>query len=212
MSNKTRIVEKLDSIPRKPIIITLLGTIITIILIIITLDISHRNINIFITTQQKYIISIEGIILMAFIVELLVRLTTLRLHAQPIIEHGSRLRLIVRIVGYSIGSLSVVSILSANATLGISIGAITGIVIAFATQNIVGSVLAAILILSTRLVKVGEEITVSQIKGIVSDINLTHTVLSIDNEVVFIPNSLMISSIVRRKKRNTDQDTGVTDW
>ena len=122
------------------------------------------------------------------------------------------MRLIVRIVGYFIALMAVVSILASNATLGISVGAIAGIVIAFATQNIVDNVLAAVLILGTRMVRVGEEITISQTKGIVSDINLTYTVLSIDDEVVFISNSLIISSILRRKKRNSDKDASIHDW
>jgi small-conductance mechanosensitive channel len=46
----------------------------------------------------------------------------------------------------------------------------------------------------------------------VSDINLTHTVLSIDENVVFVPNSLIVSSIIQRKKRNSDKDAGVREW
>ena len=66
--------------------------------------------------------------------------------------------------------------------------------------------------LSTRMVRVGEEITVSETKGMVSDINLTHTVLSIEDDVVFVPNSLVVSSIVKRKKRDSDKDAGIRDW
>lgn len=212
MSKDNKVVEKLNVFQKRPVIITFLGAIITILLILATLEVSHRNINTFVSSQQKYIIAIEAVILAIFIVEMLVRLVTLRLRAPQMIEHGTRLRLIVRIAGYFIALTSVVSILASNATIGISVGAIAGVVIAFATQNIVGSVLAAVLILSTRMVRVGEEITISQTKGIVSDVNLTHTVLSIDDDVVFIPNSLIISSIVRRKKRHSNKDASVHDW
>lgn len=68
----------------------------------------------------------------------------------------------------------------------------------FATQNILASILAAIVILSTRIVKVGEEITVGQTTGTVSEINLTHTILSVQDDVVFIPNSLIISGTLIR--------------
>jgi small-conductance mechanosensitive channel len=206
------VVKRLDEVRKRPVIVTILGAIITIILIIATLEISHRNINQFISTQQKYIISSEAALLAAFIVEMLVRLVTLRLHTPQMIEYGARLRFIVRVVGYCVGLLSVISILASNATLGISVGAIAGAIIIFSTQNIVGSVLAAALILGTRMVRVGEEITLNQTKGIVSDINLTHTIISIDEDVVFIPNSLIISSMVRRKKRKTDKDARVKDW
>jgi small-conductance mechanosensitive channel len=197
---------------KRAIIITFLGMIAAILVIIATLEISNRNLSSFVVNQQKYILSIESILLMLFAVEFLARLATLRSHAPLLLEHGTRLRLIVRIIGYTLGSLSVISILSANPTLGISVGAIAGVVIAFATQNIFGSILAAIVILSTRMVKVGEEVTVGQAKGTVSDINLTHTILSVEDEVVFVPNSLMISSVVRRRKRETGKNTSPKDW
>jgi small conductance mechanosensitive channel len=204
--------DKPEPVKKRPIIITFLGIIITILLILATLEISNRNVNAFISTQQKYILSIETAILAIFIVEMLVRVVTLRFHTPQTIAQGTRLRLIVRIVGYFITAVSVISILAANPTLGISVGAIAGVVIAFATQNIVGSVLAAIFILSTRMIHVGEEITVGGITGTVSDIQLTHIVISIEDEVLFVPNSLIISSIVRRKKRNSDKNADVRDW
>ena len=212
MSQDIKLVEKLNVFQKRQIIITFLGAIITILLILATLEVSHRNINTFISAQEKYIIGIETAILAIFVVEMLVRLVTLRLHDPQTIAHGMSLRLIVRIVGYSITLVSVVSILASNPTLGISVGAIAVVVIAFATQNIIGSILAAVVILSTRMVLVGEEITISQTKGIVSDINLTHVVISIDDDVVFVPNSLIISSIVRRKKRNSNKDASINNW
>ena len=76
--------------------------------------------------------------------------------------------------------------------------------------------IATVLILSTRMVRVGEKITVgqtgSQTTGIVADIKLTHTVLSIGEKVVFVPNSLIVSSIVQRNKRNSGTDAGVREW
>jgi small-conductance mechanosensitive channel len=212
MSKDDNAEKKVGNPSRRSFFITLLGVVIVIILIILTVDVSHRNINAFITAQEKYILSVEGLILVAFIVELLVRLTALGTTQQRLIRHRAGLRLIIRIVGYTLGSLSIISILAANPTLGISVGATAGVVIALATQNITGSVLAAVLLLGTRMVRVGEEITISGNKGIIADINLTHTVLSIDDDLVYVPNSLMISSALRRKKRNPDSDAGVKDW
>ena len=101
--------------------------------------------------------------------------------------------------------VSVISILASNATLGISIGAFAGVILAFSTQNIVGSVLAAIVILSTRMLRVGEESTINQTKGIIAEINLTNTVLSVGDNVVFVPNTMIISNMVQRKKRKYRQ-------
>ena len=205
-------VEKSNRRHVRPVIITFTGTLLMIILILITLDISHRNTIPFVSHQQRYILAIEAAGLAVFIVELLLRLVTLRLHTPKMEDQRNRIRLMVRIVGYTISAISVISILASNATLGISAGAILGVVIAFATQNIVGSMLAAIIILSTRMVRVGEEITVNQTKGVIAEINLTHTVLSVGDTVVFVPNSMVISNIVQRQKRTLDKDAGVRDW
>gem|GEM_PF-377558 len=205
-------IEKLNRRHVRPVIITFSGTILMIILILATLDVSHRNVAPFITNQQKYILAIEAAGLAVFMVELALRLATLRLHTPKMEDQRNRIRLMVRIVGYTISAISVISILASNATLGISAGAILGVVIAFATQNIVGSMLAAIIILSTRMVRVGEEITVNQTKGVIAEINLTHTVLSVGENVVFVPNSMVISNIVQRQKRTLDKDAGARDW
>ncbi len=212
MSKSNNSLAKTPAPHKRSIIITLAGALVMIFAIIATLDISHRNINPFVTAQQKYILSLESTILVFFVVELVARLASTVSYAPRLLEHGSRLRLIIRIVGYTVGLLSVVSILASNAALGISVGAVAGVVIAFATQNIVGSVLAAVLLLGTRMVRVGEEISISGTKGVVSDIRLTYTVLSVDDDVVFVPNSLIISSLVRRKKRDSTPGASASDW
>jgi small-conductance mechanosensitive channel len=204
--------EKLNSIHKKPLIITTAGALIMIVLVVITLEISRRNPNTFVSDQQKYIITVESTLLIAFVVELLARLVTLRPHTPRMTEFGSRLRFIVRIVGYGVGLLAIVAILASNAALGISVGAIIGALIVFSAQNIVGGVLAAAVIFGTRMVRVGEEITIGPNTGVVSDISLTHTVISVEEDVVFIPNSLVISSAVRRKKRHSSRNTSVDDW
>jgi small-conductance mechanosensitive channel len=158
--------EKVQGRHIRPAVITFIGTLRMIILILVTLDLSHRNTIPFVSRQQRYILAIEATGLAVFIVELLLRLATLRLHTPKMEDQRNRIRLMVRIVGYTISAISVISILASNVTLGISAGAILGVVVAFATQNIVGSMLAAITILSTRMVRVGEEITVNQTKGV----------------------------------------------
>jgi small-conductance mechanosensitive channel len=56
------------------------------------------------------------------------------------------------------------------------------------------------------MVQIGEEITVTGVKGKVADINLSHTIVHVEDDVVFIPNTVMVSNAVRRKKR---KDVGV---
>ncbi len=185
----------------------LAGTLLGIALILVTLEISHRNIIDFVTTQQKYIISVEAALLGVLLTEMLARIASHHLHERANIIFSTRFRIMIRLIGYLIVIISVISILASNPTLGISAGAIAGVVIAFATQNIIGNMLAAVTILNTRMVHIGEEITVSGIKGVVTNINLSHTIVHVDDDVVFIPNSVMVSQAVRRKKR-----TNVDEW
>ena len=212
MSEAKKVAERPAALPKRPIIVTLIGMIATILLILATLEISKRNVSTFVSSQQKYILAIEAVILGIFCVEWLVRLLRLLLPHPQMVQEVARLRLIIRIIGYAIALTAVISILASNPTLGISVGAVAGVALAFATQNILSNVIATILLLSTRMVRVGEEITINQTRGIVSDINLTHTILSIDQDVSFVPNSLMVSSIVQRKKRNSGKDAGVHEW
>jgi small conductance mechanosensitive channel len=203
---------KINKVPKRPLIITLAGTILMIVVMSVTLEISHRQIFTFITSQERYVISAEGVLLVAFIVEMLVRLATLYSHAQMLVDYGSRIRLLVRIIGYCSGLLVVVSVLASNATLGISVGAIAGALVIFSSQNILSNILAAVLVLSTRMFRIGEDITVGQTSGKVSDITLTHTLISSQDDVVFVPNSVMISNAIRRKKRALDKNSDVKKW
>ena len=79
---------------------------------------------------------------------------------------------------------------------------------AFATQSTVGSVLATVVLISTRMVRVGEEISISQTTGTVLQIGLVHTMVAIEDDVAYVPNSLMITSIMRRKRRTLDRAAG----
>jgi hypothetical protein len=120
---KNNEIEKLNTFRKRPIIITFIGTILSLILILATLDISRRNIIPFVTSQQKYIMAIEAAIFAIFFVEMLLRLITARLQTPQMVEHRMRLRLIVRMVGYSISVISIVSILASN--VGISVKSAT---------------------------------------------------------------------------------------
>jgi len=196
----------------RPVPVVTGGAILMVFALIATLVVSRRGILSFVAREERYIVATEAALLSILLVELAVRLLSRHFSAPRLVERGTRLRLIVRIVGYSTALLSEVSILASNAALGISVGAVVGVAIAFAAQNVVGGILAAVLILGTRMVRVGEEIVVNQTRGIVSDISLTHTVLSVEEDVVFIPNSLIISAMVRRRRRSTPEDSAVRDW
>ncbi len=197
---------------RRANVVIAVGAILTMAAIIATKDISRRNAVAFLSAEERYVMGVEVAILSVLLVEMLVRVVTIRLPRRPMSQLGTDLRIAVRIAGYLVGAACVVSILSSNPALGISIGTMAGVVVAFATQSTVGSVLATVQIISTRMVRVGEEITVSQTKGTILGIGLTHTVVSLGDDVAYVPNSLIVSSIVQRRKRNPDGGAGLGDW
>ena len=186
---------------RKWWVASILTVILGTSLIMVTLEISRRKLIPFVVTQQKYIVSAEAALFGVFLIESLIRIISGVFGKEEIHQNGAHLRALVRIVGYAIALICVISILASNPSLAISLGAVTGVALVFATQNIMGSVFAAILILVTRMVRVGEEITVSGNTGKIVDIRLTHTILVVGEDVVWVPNSLMVSNTVKRKKR-----------
>jgi small-conductance mechanosensitive channel len=172
------------------------------------MDISHRHLIGFVTAEERYIVGLEVAILSILVVEMLVGIVKSRLHSQQMAQLGANLRITVRIAGYLIASVCVVAILSSNPTLGISVGTMAGVVVAFATQSTFASMLATLVLISSRMVRTGEEISINQIKGTVLEIGLLYTIVAVENDVAYIPNSLMISTIMRRKRRTLDQAAG----
>ncbi len=96
--------------------------------------------------------------------------------------------------------MAIISILAANPALAISIGTITGVVIGFASQNVTSNVLAAGLLVATRIVRVGDTITVAGNTGQIVDITLMYTVMDTETGRVFVPNSMMVTTAVQRRK------------
>jgi small-conductance mechanosensitive channel len=177
-------------------------------LILGTLDISHRHLSGFITAEERYIVGLEVAVFSILVVEMLAGIVKSRLHSQQMAQLGANLRITVRIVGYLIASVCVVAILSSNPALGISVGTIAGVVVAFATQSTFASMLATLVLISSRMVRAGEEISISQTRGTVVEIGLLYTIVAVENDVAYIPNSLMISTIMRRKRRTPDPAAG----
>lgn len=186
---------------RKWWVASILTVILGTSLIMVTLEISRRKLIPFVVMQQRYIVSAEAALFGVFLIESLIGIISGVFGKEDIHQNGAHLRALVRIVGYAIALICVISILASNPSLAISLGAVTGVALVFATQNIMSSVFAAILILVTRMVRVGEEITVSGTTGKIVDIRLTHTILVVGEDVVWVPNSLMVSNTVKRKKR-----------
>jgi small-conductance mechanosensitive channel len=79
-------------------------------------------------------------------------------------------------------------------------GGITGIVIGFASQNIVGNLVSGLFIMAERPIRIGSQVEIDQITGFVEDIGMMSTILrNFDGLYVRIPNEkVFTNNIINR--------------
>lgn len=103
----------------------------------------------------------------------------------------------IKIAGAIIIIAIIISYLSQDPLVAASIGTISGLVVGFAAQNIIGNAIAALYLAITRPFKIGDRITVFGNTGVVYDIGLLYSKLQMDNgDIVLASNSLMLTTMV----------------
>ena len=91
---------------------------------------------------------------------------------------------------------------TALGTVGVDVTALvtglglTGFAVGFALKDIISNALSGILILAYKPFRHGDQITVSDQSGKVSEINLRYTVLDAEDKTVFVPNSNLFTNVV----------------
>ena len=76
--------------------------------------------------------------------------------------------------------------------------AVIGLVIGFASQRTIGNLVAGILIAFTQPLRLGDEVEVDGVKGVVEEIGLTYTWLRTrDNDRLVVPNEKLASDTIR---------------
>lgn len=139
-------------------------------------------------------------------VEALASLVMRWFRRQGALQTGVALRAIVRVISYMLLLVSVVSILASNPALAIGVGGVTGVVVAFSAQNLVGNAFAGVFLAVATPFRIGEEITVMGLTGKVTDIRVMHTRLDLGDDIALIPSSAMISGVIMRRPRRTRMD------
>ena len=103
----------------------------------------------------------------------------------------------IKIVGAIIVIAIIISYLSQDPLVAASISTISGLVVGFAAQNIIGNAIAGLYLAITRPFKIGDRITVFGNTGIVYDISLFYSKLLTDTgDVVLASNSSMVTTMV----------------
>lgn len=112
-------------------------------------------------------------------------------------KNAEALRVLIRIVGAIIIIAIIISYLSQDPLVATSIGTVTAIVIGFASQNILGNIIAGLYLAITRPFKMGDKVSVFGNTGIVFDIGLLYSKLkSEEGDIIIAPNLSMISTTV----------------
>jgi len=109
---------------------------------------------------------------------------------------------LIRILGSIIIIVIIISYLSSDPIVAASIGTISGLVVGFASQNIIGNIIAGLYLAILRPFKLGDEITAFSNTGIIFDIGLISTKLNtVDNKIVLVPNASMVTTTIVLNKR-----------
>jgi small-conductance mechanosensitive channel len=185
--------------PRTALISVLV--LIIFICFILTTDAIAKNSGLsFIGKHEKTIVNTELAIFSLILVEFIGKAIIQAFKNRGIEPVGHNVRAILRGIVYLILAIGIVSSLSSNPGLAIGIGTVTGIVIAFATQNLVGNIFAGVLLAIVRPVRIGDYVTVLLSAGEVKEIALMYTILEDGENWYYVPSMVMFSNVIKRKK------------
>ncbi len=119
-------------------------------------------------------------------------------------EHpeASMIESLIKILG--MGSILVgVSGAISGGAIGIALGGFMGMVIGFASQQVLSQALAGLFILLAKPIKIGERVTIGNVKGVIENITTLYThIRQDDGSLVLIPNnSVLGQKIVKLEER-----------
>jgi small-conductance mechanosensitive channel len=139
------------------------------------------------------------------LVELIGRAIVANFRRRGIEPVGQSIRTIIRGAVYIILTVGIISTLLSNPALAISLGTVMGVIIGFATQNLISNVVAGIMLAIVRPVQVGDQVTVTGSTGIVKEIALIYTVLDTKDSLNYVPSIVMFSNVVMKNKNPGDK-------
>jgi small-conductance mechanosensitive channel len=115
---------------------------------------------------------------------------------------GAALRLITLVVGYLFIALILLGMLDVPLGHLLLGGAVTGVVVGIAAQQSLGNVFAGVVLLMTRVFRVGDRVRMrsgplgGEINGVITGMGLSHVVLEAEDGRLHVPNSQVLSAAV----------------
>ena len=154
-------------------------------------------------SYRRHLIVVEVAFFSILIVELLGRIIVRSFRERDALDLGIAVRVVLRTISYLVLSVSLVSLLAEDPALAIGVGSVTGLILGFATQTLLGNVFAGMFLAVGRFFKVGDVISVMGTTGKVTEIGLTHIKADAGDETVLIPSTAIMANVLRRKKEET---------
>ena len=176
------------------------------VLIGLTTQLSGETYLSFLAPHRYRLMAAEMALFGIVIVEMLGKILLRQFEDRDALQRGVAVRAILRFVAYVVIGVAAVSMLAANPALAIGVGSVTGVVVAFAAQNLLANVVAGMFIALGRPFNLGDEITAVGTTGKVVEIGLTRILVDTDERLIMIPSSLLITTAVQRTKGKSSFD------
>ena len=130
-----------------------------------------------------------------------------RLSISYSVQTAKSIRSLIRVTGAIIVIAVVISYLTQDPVIAASISTVSGLVIGFAAQNLIGNMIAGITLAITRPFRIGDRIKVFTGEGSVSDIGLLYTRLLLDiGDEMLVSNSSMVTANITLRKNEKEED------
>jgi small conductance mechanosensitive channel len=181
--------------------ILILGTILAITLSISALLVPPE----YLIYSQSAQVAIVGYLVIEIIANTAFKLA---ITAQQSGQTAKSIRSLTRIIGAIVIAAIIVSYLSQNAAIAASIGTISGLVVGFASQNLLGNMIAGMYLALTRPFKIGDMITVFGNSGKVYDIGLLNCEILMKNgNIVRAPSSSLLTTPIILLRMENSHDS-----
>jgi len=118
---------------------------------------------------------------------------------------AAAVRNVVKIIGLGALVASIAGAVAGGAA-GVALAGFLGLVIGFATQQVLSQAVAGLFILIARPFKIGDMVVIAGEEGVVQDVSSLFTIVKkTDNVEVLIPNNMIISGKIYIKQRSVEQ-------
>lgn len=150
---------------------------------------------------MTYIKIAEILIIGYFFVEIVSNLV-FRLTSNYFGDTAHSIKVFIRIASAIVIAAIIISYLSKDPLVAASITTITGLVIGFASQSLIGNLIAGLYLASTRPFKVGDNITVFGNSGLIYEIGLLYSrLLSDTGDIIIASNNSLVSATIKVHKK-----------